>query len=383
MNQDEYSLLLSQFGPNEQDKAQARKMGLMQAGLGILAANQPSATPKSTLGILAQGGLHGLGAYQSDLRHLTNERRSSALMAGQFGKLKREGEQQQRIDAFAASLPEAERQRFLVDPSAYIRATQPKPAEPYTLPPGAIRFGPDGKQIAQAPVRPGEPSALAKLLEEQGKFPPGSEQWKVYQSAIERQSTHAPAATITNTVLPQSPGDRTADTKFAEEHQAFITGGFADTQKQIGQLREVAEALRAAKPGTLTGPAIGIQPRSAMAVTAPNALAALEAVEEVAQRNLRVILGPQFTEKEGDKLISRVYNPMLSEAENLKRVERLITQIDEAAKAKLEASKYFMTHGTLKGWKGKTWTMKDFEPEKGGKSPTGNSKVDDLLEKYR
>src|SRR5690606_18061170 len=166
-------------------------------------------------------------------------------------------------------------------------------------------------------------------------------------------------------------GTKEADKKFGQDFVDFATGGFADTQKQLNQLREVAVALRNAKPGTLTGPTIGIQPRAAMAVTAPDALSALEAVEEVAQRNLRLILGPQFTEKEGERLISRVYNPMLPESENLKRVERLITQIDEAARAKLDAAQHFQRHGTLSGRKGKIWTMKDFEPEKGGAKSDG------------
>lgn len=181
-----------------------------------------------------------------------------------------------------------------------------------------------------------------------------------------------------------SVGEQAVDKGVADDLTSFATGGFADIQKQVGQLREVANALKIAKPGTLTGPAIGMMPRSAMAVMAPNALAALESVEEVAQRNLRLILGAQFTEKEGDKLISRVYNPALGEVENAKRVDRLITQIDEAAKAKLDAAKYFQKHGTLKGWRGKIWTLKDFEPEKSGPKdgPSISPETQKLLDKY-
>jgi hypothetical protein len=74
-------------------------------------------------------------------------------------------------------------------------------------------------------------------------------------------------------------------------------------------------------------------------------------------------LGAQFTEKEGERLISRAYNPVLSQPENKKRVDRLIKQIQSAAEAKLEASRYFMAKGTLEGWKGKLWKMEDFNPE--------------------
>jgi hypothetical protein len=57
---------------------------------------------------------------------------------------------------------------------------------------------------------------------------------------------------------------------------------------------------------------------------------------------------------------------MLPESENLKRVNRLAQQIRSAAEAKLEAAKYFQEHGTLKGWKGKLWTIKDFNIESDG-----------------
>jgi hypothetical protein len=174
----------------------------------------------------------------------------------------------------------------------------------------------------------------------------------------------------------QQSAQRAVDSKFADDYVSFATGGFSETQKQLQQLRAVSEALKNARPGSLTGPRVGVLPRSAMAVVNPDALTALESVEEVGQRNLRLVLGPQFTEKEGERLISRVYNPMLRESDNLKRVERLYTQIEEAAKAKLDASQYFQKHGTLDGWKGKLWTLKDFEPD-GGKSKTTSNPLNE------
>jgi hypothetical protein len=149
----DYAALLAQFGPSEEDKAAARQQAIMRAGMGILAASGPSRLPQNLGGILAQGGMQGMDAYNADLKRLTDEKKSNALMAAQLGKIQQDRAQQQRIEQFAQSLPEADRARFMVDPAAYIRATAPKPQEPYTLPPGGIRFGPDGKIIAQAPTR--------------------------------------------------------------------------------------------------------------------------------------------------------------------------------------------------------------------------------------
>ena len=95
-------------------------------------------------------------------------------------------------------------------------------------------------------------------------------------------------------------------------------------------------------------------------------------IEEVVQRNLRLILGAQFTEKEGTRLIERAFNPNLSTAENKNRIDRLLTQIQIAAETKEDAAAYFNENGTLQGWKGKMPTLRDFEEAVGAKGGTAN-----------
>lgn len=177
---------------------------------------------------------------------------------------------------------------------------------------------------------------------------------------------------------PDTPGRKKADELFADEYVQFkAAGGYADISKQLNQLREISKKLGNKE---LTGPITGRTPDFINEVVNPEAIAAREAVQEVAQRNLRVVLGPQFTAKEGEALIERVYNPRLSEQENQKRVDRLIQQIEGAAKAKQEAADYFEKNGTLTGWNGKRYTISDFDPDArdSGLSPG----VDDLLKKY-
>jgi len=83
-----------------------------------------------------------------------------------------------------------------------------------------------------------------------------------------------------------------------------------------------------------------------------NSVSAQEAVEEVVQRNLRMILGAQFTQKEGERLIERAYNPRLGPAENAKRLDRLITQLTTSAQATEQSARYFEENGTLAGSQG-------------------------------
>ena len=164
-------------------------------------------------------------------------------------------------------------------------------------------------------------------------------------------------------------GDVKADEKFSDEYQKWISGDFADVRKSINQLEEVSKQLADPKKN-LTGPGVGLTPDVVLERLNPEAVATREAVEEIVQRNLRLVLGAQFTEKEGERLIKRAYNPSLSEAENKKRVDRLLRQIRTAAKAKQAAVEYFAEHGTLKGFAGKIFTMSDFYDSLEGPSPS-------------
>lgn len=203
----------------------------------------------------------------------------------------------------------------------------------FTLSPGQTRFSPTGERIAGLPKEPEK----AKKLD-------------------------------------LTPGQKKLDETFSKDYASYVAaGGYADIDKQLNQLRgvkrqlDLSAGLSKPKKGeevyNLTGPGLGLLPESVLTRTNPEAVAARNAVEEVVQRNLRLVLGAQFTEKEGERLISRAYNPSLDEKENAKRVKRLIGQIESAAKAKQRASDYFEKNGTLKGFKGKLWTASDFGME--------------------
>lgn len=187
-------------------------------------------------------------------------------------------------------------------------------------------------------------------------------------------------------VGPQTPGQEAADKEFGKEYATYKAGGgYADMQKQISQLRAVSDAL--GKSDDLTGPMLGSMPEWMRSITNPKSADAQQLVEEVVQRNLRQILGAQFTEKEGERLIARAYNPRLDEQTNKKRVDRLIRQMEEAAAAKESAMQYFEQNGSLRGWEGKLWTPQDFdlgEDQGDGKTgrPPADADLDTLLEYY-
>ena len=157
-----------------------------------------------------------------------------------------------------------------------------------------------------------------------------------------------------------SPGQKAIDTAFGQEYAAFnASGGFADVQKSLSQLTKAADKM--GKSGNISGPIVGNVPDFVGGFINPEAINTREQVQEVAQRNLRLVLGAQFTEKEGERLIQRVFNPRLDEATNKARVKLLAEQIATAAAAKQEAGQYFDQNGTLQGYQGKLYTITDFE----------------------
>jgi hypothetical protein len=154
-----------------------------------------------------------------------------------------------------------------------------------------------------------------------------------------------------------SPLEAKVEEKSAQDLVDFtIGGGFSDVQKGLSQLEIAKQTLQTQPEGKITGKLVGAQDDTGLLkYTNPTAQDTKEQVQEIAQRNLRLILGPQFTAKEGEALINRVYNPALPQSVNVKRLELLQDQMTSAAKTKQEAVDYYNTNGTLKGFKGKLY----------------------------
>jgi hypothetical protein len=134
------------FGPTEEDRLAAKKLAYMRAGLGVLAANKPGPYQQNTLGLLAQGGIHGLDSYGSELQRAGDERGKKAMLGMKAAEFHRNMEQQQNVRAFGASLPPDQQQAFMANPQEFMKAyyrekldTKPQiiPANAAVLPRGA------------------------------------------------------------------------------------------------------------------------------------------------------------------------------------------------------------------------------------------------------
>ena len=159
----------------------------------------------------------------------------------------------------------------------------------------------------------------------------------------------------------QTAGRKKVDEAYATDYLQWTQGGGSDMTGQLAQIGTVLGQLESGQP--LTGPAIGMlgsYSPMALSIINPKAANAKEQVEEVVQRNLRVVLGAQFTAQEGERLISRAYNPALPPKQNASRLRKLFMQMEAAAKQRDAMASYFGTNGTLIGYEGKQPNINDF-----------------------
>lgn len=267
-----------------------------------------------------------------------------ALKKAQLAKYQREGAQAAEASA---------RQKALLDyfMSPQQAASEPVPASSTPVPSeGAARFSAPGLASQTAVARPPQtPQELFNAL------PPNKKAQA--QIALTRGDMEE-FGKIIGEGPPQladnlTPGEKRVDQTFAKSYEDFVlSGGAADFDKNLKQMREVQKELTSGE--NLTGPVLGRMPDAVTSFTHPKAVDARQRVEEVVQRNLRIILGAQFTQKEGENLIARAYNPALDEATNAKRLQRLISSMEKMRDAKIQAMDYFERHGTMKGFRGTT-----------------------------
>ena len=197
-----------------------------------------------------------------------------------------------------------------------------------------------------APMELG-PSERFRRIASDPNLDPRSKMEAMNQAKAEAMAQQKFALEQQKAGMSLTPGETSFDQTFAK---SLVEFNEPDVRKGMEQLRGAINALKTSD--TLTGPIISLLPNFIGDRVNPDAAQTREAIEEVVQRNLRLVLGAQFTAKEGERLISRAYNPALEEGQNIERVQRLFKSIEDAMNAKLRQKAYFQRYGTLKGHRG-------------------------------
>lgn len=144
--------------------------------------------------------------------------------------------------------------------------------------------------------------------------------------------------------------------------------------RNIEQLDNAIQRIE--EPGEVTGGLLQRLPNWMRSFVDQESLDIQETIEQVVQQDLRQTLGAQFTEKEGERLIKRAYNPNLPEKENLRRLKRLSEQMKQAKANQDEAIEYFKKNKTLDGFDRKLFkSADDFTFDAPASEPAAESKT--------
>jgi hypothetical protein len=246
--------------------------------------------------------------------------------------------------------PEEFRQ-FIVQKAKAELGQMPEAPEAYTLAPGAQRYE-GNEMVANNPA-----AEKAASLPTGMRMGENGVEWIPGYLEGQRQLKQAgrPTTQINNNMPSNrtlSPIEQKMDEHYADVLVDWNTGGQSDWQKNQQQITNIADVLDSPEGENLTGYLIGITPKWALEGFNPEAVDAQEQVEEVVQRNLRIVLGAQFTEKEGERLIQRAYNRKLPASMNAKRVRRLAQLLEGRAQQIQSLNEYMAEHRTSAGWNG-------------------------------
>ena len=179
-----------------------------------------------------------------------------------------------------------------------------------------------------------------------------------------------------------TPGQEAADKKFGAEYQDWNQqGGYANVMSNLAGLEDAAAKLEA--DPTLTGTALerGVPGGASDLVRSrvkPESFAIQQQVYKAVQSSLRQTLGSQFTEKEGEQIMARSFDPRLPAEENARRIRSEAAKIKAQAEQKDAASKYFEQHGTLVGQNSASTRQ---APPQGGLTPEQEARRKELLKK--
>jgi hypothetical protein len=147
-------------------------------------------------------------------------------------------------------------------------------------------------------------------------------------------------------------GQEAADTAFGKEYADFNAGGGSESaKKSIGLLESAQNQLKARgnEAPNFFERAVQYGPDSVRAALTPDIKAQEDQVRTAIQSSLRQTLGAQFTEKEGEQLMRRAYDPRLSAQQNLAKLAPEIDALKAQIARKMQSAQQFERTGSLVG----------------------------------
>lgn len=209
-------------------------------------------------------------------------------------------------------------------------------------------------QVLQNPTAPYEgPRAAADTRRAEAEARVASEttdaEIRLAQARAAEAQANAARATAELTAGSSSPGRKAADEAFAKDYVAWTTGGgMAGLESKLSMLSEAQDVLEGSD--TITGPVFGRLPKFIQQMVNPASQDVRADVEKAIQESLRQVLGAQFTQKEGEGILARTFDPTQNEGSNARRTRNLINELRTKGAAIDDAARYFEDRGTITGW---------------------------------
>jgi hypothetical protein len=154
-----------------------------------------------------------------------------------------------------------------------------------------------------------------------------------------------------NVTSKPSEGKKTLDREFAKTYEEWTGRGKPALEKNYNLLDQTIETLKQREKDFL-GTSGRVTGRLPDWMRSDESIRLRDDVHRAVQSSLKATLGPQFTEREGDRIMKQSYNEKLSPSENIRKIESTIKELKQNELNNDSKARYFEDHNySLDGWK--------------------------------
>lgn len=169
---------------------------------------------------------------------------------------------------------------------------------------------------------------------------------------LEGQELYVGLTLGTNVI--DNAGFEKADEKIQESLAEYFTTGKAKSEEGIATLENVIRTI-AENPELGFRSVASFIPEGALGeeftnLFKPDLGDVRDRIRGIAYQTLRETLGAQFTQREGERLVNTYFNPQLSDAQNIQRLNDFLVRLKEVKRAQEEVYDYYRGNSTIKGF---------------------------------
>ena len=149
------------------------------------------------------------------------------------------------------------------------------------------------------------------------------------------------------------PGAKELDSDYAKKYNQWTSTGIPEANKNLQLLKNARKIVaQYAAVGGLNGLSGNVTGRAPDMLRTEESKAIEQDVQSVAQAGLRAILGSAFTDEEGKRIMRTSYDAKLSPAENLKKIDATLKELEERFSNNMAKMRHFESNNySLRGWK--------------------------------